>query len=42
MEFIGCPYGIQLVKEPFINRIYEYPNYKVLVTNAANLLPYLI
>ncbi len=42
MPQLGCSYGVQVVMEPNVYKIYEYASYKILVISAASFLPYLI
>ena len=42
MNYLDCPYGIQLVMKPNVYRIQEYSNYKILIMSASDFLKYLI
>ncbi len=42
MSHLASPLGVQLVMKPNVYKIYEYPNYKILVISAATFLQFLI
>ena len=42
MSLIHCPYGVQLIKNPRYHKRYDCSDYKILVTDAAHFLQYLV
>ncbi|MCC2667030.1 MAG: ATPase, family [Gammaproteobacteria bacterium] len=42
MNYLDCPYGVQLVMKPNVYRIQKYSNYKILIMSASDFLKHLI